>query len=116
MTETTEFSWDELPSYMVGPVIARIHYRLLEDLNAAGLKLLGYIIDEAVRLDYWTQDGKTVKLDKVAIVNYYESHHGPKYATTINVNRGIKELIAKGVIAPTEFNSVYLVNNNYLQR
>lgn len=66
--------------------------KALLDVPKAGRVILAYI------LEHNTEDGTLIELDKPKIVQWMSQKYSSMYASTINVNRGIKELKDEGVL------------------
>lgn len=85
-----------------------IDAKLLIDLNQAGRNILAYIIDRKMT------EHKVV-IDKVDIINYLAEKISKPYANTLNVNRGLRDLIDSEVLIPSG-KEEYYINFNLLSK
>lgn len=87
---------------------AIIHTDVLFRLNKSGRNVLAYIIDNTT--------GDDVYLDPIDIVNYLSHHISQSQANTVNVKRGIKNLIDKGVLLKGNGSNTFLLSSKYVER
>ncbi len=86
-----------------------IDSHLLITLSQSGRNILAYIIDKKMTGDNW------FTVDKVDMINYLAEKISKPYANTLNVNRGIRDLIEAKVISKISGND-YSIDINLLSK
>jgi hypothetical protein len=68
--------------------------KALLELSKAGRVVLAYILEK------FDPEGELIELDKPDIIQWMKEKYSSTYANTVNVNRGIRDLIDKQVLDP----------------
>jgi hypothetical protein len=91
------------------PKDAILSSTLLFTLNKQGRNVLAYIIDRTIGDDQ-------VTLNNVDMINYLSDFVPSSQANTVNIKRGIKNLIKNQVLVKTDSPDTYLFSKSLFQR
>jgi hypothetical protein len=81
-------------------------------VNKAGKHVLAFV---TAKLSTATQD-EYVDLDKLHVLNFFAEFINPEYANTLNVTRGIANLVSNEILALSTIKDRYWVNRSLIRK